>query len=357
MQRNSPERNIHVKEDKWWDAVCRRDRSVDGKFVYAVRSTGVYCRPGCPSRLAMRRNVLFFRTPSEAGKAGFRPCRRCSPDKSLEAIPHADAISQACERMRQEGNVPLKALANAAGLSPGHFQRLFKAHAGLSPKQYALALRRHQFLNALSDCDSVTNAIFDSGYGSSSKAYADSDFLGMHPRKLLKGGAGELLRYTFVPTSLGEMLAAVAQKGICFLEFGRRTSLRKKLSERFPKASVRHDESGLAALAARIATLIEISGDVRGIPIDIRGTFFQQRVWRELRKVTSGNTISYAELAENIGCPGGARAVAGACAANTIAVVVPCHRAVCRNGDISGYRWGVERKKTLLKRESDARKT
>lgn len=343
-------------DDEKWTAVQARDASTDGAFVYAVRTTGVYCRPSCPSRTAKRENVSFFATPSAAQAAGFRACKRCRPDQA-QAQPHMDAIRQACATIEAAEDEPaLKALAHAAGLSPSHFQRVFKAQVGLSPKRYAMAVRKQRLRRKLPNARTVTSAIHDAGYASLARAYADGGGLGMAPGTYQKGAKGEIIRYATARTSLGEIIVAATRRGLCMVEFGAPTMLMEALKERFAHAALEPADASLSALVDQVVARIDAPGQnpsaATTLPLDIRGTAFQERVWQALTRIPQGQTVSYAELAERIGQPKAARAVARACAANAIAVAVPCHRVVRGSGELSGYKWGVERKRVLLEREA-----
>lgn len=336
-----------------WDAVRARDAASDGCFVYAVRSTGVYCKPSCPSRPARRENVRFFTTGDEARVAGFRACRRCRPDD--DATPHSEAVRIACESIRASEETPnLEALARTAGLSPAHFQRVFKAQVGLSPKQFALAERRKRLRGALSTAPSVTQAIYEAGYGASSRAYADASATGLEPAKLRNGAKGETIRFAVAASSLGEVLIAATERGLCFIEFGDPDELEAELTRRFPHARIESADGTFTSLMGDVIRLIDKPNMNAALPLDVRGTSFQERVWRALTLIPFGRTVSYAELAERIGQPSAARAVARACATNGVAVVIPCHRVVRGSGDLSGYKWGVERKRALLDRERAA---
>lgn len=333
-----------------WEAVRTRDTRFDGSFVYAVRSTGVYCRPSCPSRPARPENVCFFGDVHSARNAGFRACQRCRPDDDTHA--HAHAIRVACETICSADAEPsLGALASAAGLSQGHFQRVFKAQVGLSPKQYALAERRKRLRAALTTAPSVTQAIYEAGYGTSSRAYADATAIGLEPRLMLSGAGGETLRFATASTSLGEILVAASPRGLCFVEFGDPEGLRTELGRRFPRARLERADEGLVRMVHEVVALIDEPKAGACLPLDIRGTSFQERVWRALTEIAPGQTISYSDLARRIGQPKAARAVAKACASNSIAVVVPCHRVVRESGELSGYKWGIQRKQALLERE------
>ncbi|MBM3555202.1 MAG: bifunctional DNA-binding transcriptional regulator/O6-methylguanine-DNA methyltransferase Ada [Alphaproteobacteria bacterium] len=342
--------------DDRWTALARRDRAADGTFVYAVRTTGVYCRPSCASRRPRPENVRFFGTAEAARTAGFRPCKRCRPDQTA-VNGAAEAVAKACRLIREAEEEPdLAALARAVGLSPAHFQKLFKAELGLSPKRYAMALRKGNWRQALAVAPSVTEAIYDAGFGASSRAYAASDALGMAPSRYRAGAEGEVIRHAAAKTSLGPILVAATAKGVCMVEFGETAAAEALLRSRFPKAEFRAADSHLGALVAEVVARIDRPGQGGALPLDIRGTAFQERVWRALGEIPLGGTVSYADLAADIGRPDAVRAVAGAVAANRLAVVVPCHRVLRNTGAISGYRWGVTRKRALLDRESAAAK-
>lgn len=338
-------------EDRRWRAVQERDSAADGRFVYAVRSTGVYCRPSCPSRPARRQNVRFYADCAAAERAGYRPCQRCRPDEAVQARAVA-AIRRACERIDAAEEEPdLATLAGDVGYSPSHLQRLFKAHLGLSPKQYAMARRKARLRQALPDAGSVTEAIYAAGFGASSRAYADQGGLGMTPGAYRTGAAGETIRYAPAATSLGPVLVAATARGVCMIEFGALDDLVAVLTRRFAKACIVRADDDLALLVADVVRLIDAPSAGCNLPLDIRGTVFQERVWKALALIPAGETVSYAALAARIGQPTAARAVARACATNAIAVAVPCHRVVRGSGDLAGYRWGEERKAALLARE------
>jgi len=338
-----------------WLAVQRRDAEFDGMFVYAVRSTGVYCKPSCPSRPARRENVHFFASCADARGASFRACKRCRPDEDVDR--HTEAVRHACERIRTAEEAPdLDTLARDAGLSPGHFQRIFKAQVGLSPKQYALAERRKRLRGALSKAPTVTQAIYDAGYGASSRAYADASATGIEPSTLRNGAKGEMIHFAAARSSLGDLVIAATERGLCFVEFGDPEVLEVELSRRFSGATIKPGDQAFSTLVDQVVAQIDAPRPNEALPLDIRGTSFQERVWRALTAIPPGQTVSYSELAARIGQPTAARAVARACATNGIAVAVPCHRVVRGSGDLSGYKWGVERKRALLDRERAAAK-
>jgi AraC family transcriptional regulator of adaptative response/methylated-DNA-[protein]-cysteine methyltransferase len=339
-------------DDRRWTAVLERDASADGAFLYGVRTTGVVCRPGCASRTPKRGNVAFFDTLEEAQRAGFRPCRRCTPGEPSPQERFAAHVVRACRRLEEEEPEPtLEALAAEAGLSRAHFQRAFKRAVGLTPKQYARTKRAERFRAHLGRAGSVTEAIYDAGFGSSSRAY-EGAALGMTPSAYRNGAAGLSIRYGVAPCSLGWLIVAASERGVCAIEFGDDPNeLPARLRDRFPAAVLAEGGPEFARVVARVVAFVEAPSDDLGMPLDVRGTVFQKRVWDALRQVPPGTTVGYAELAVRIGRPEAARAVAGACAANALAVAIPCHRVVRADGGLSGYRWGVERKRALLDRE------
>ena len=339
-----------------WAAVQQRDGAADGRFWYSVRSTGVYCRPSCGARPALRANVAFHDSCEAAERAGFRACLRCKPDQPALAERHARLVEQACRLIDTAEEEPgLDALAQACGVSPFHFHRLFKAHTGITPKAYAAARRARRVQQELAGAASVTEAIFAAGYNSSARFYAASPhLLGMTPQAFREGGSGASIRFAVAACSLGAILVAATVRGICAILIGDDPGLLvRDLQDRFPKAELRGAEPEFERTVAQVIGFVEAPGIGLDLPLDVRGTAFQQRVWQALREIPAGQTVSYAELAERIGLPKGARAIAGACAANPVAVAIPCHRVVRTDGSLSGYRWGVERKKTLLARERE----
>jgi AraC family transcriptional regulator of adaptative response/methylated-DNA-[protein]-cysteine methyltransferase len=340
-----------------WDAVQRRDAQADGHFYYSVSSTGVYCRPSCGARPALRRNVAFHASCAEAEQAGFRACMRCKPDQPPLAERHAQAVAQACRLLdAAQDELDLDSLAQACGMSRFHFHRVFKAHTGITPKAYASAQRAQRMQQELASAPSVTDAIYAAGFNSSGRFYAASNgMLGMSPKVFRAGGSGATIRFAIGACSLGAILVATTDKGICAILMGDDPEpLVRDLQDRFPQAELRGAEPEFEATVARVVGFVESPAIGLDLPLDVRGTAFQQRVWQALRAIPAGSTVSYAELAERVGVPSGARAIAGACAANPVAVAIPCHRVVRQDGSISGYRWGVERKAALLKREGGA---
>lgn len=346
-------------DDSRWRQVLARDKSSDGQFVYAVRTTGIYCRPSCPSRRGKRENVQFFMACDDAERAGFRPCMRCKPhvDATLETqntARYADMVSLACRFIENTDEVPaLEDIARTVGSSPAHFHRIFKSFTGLTPKAYADAHRADKMRAVLKETSRVTDAIYDAGYNSSSRFYEASDkILGMKPKAFKSGGENEIIRFAIGQSTLGAVLVAISSKGVCAILMGDDPQdLIHDLEKRFPKAQLVGGDREFEDHIARVIGLVENPGIGFDLPLDLRGTAFQQRVWQALREIPPGKTVSYSELAETIGLPKSARAVAQACGANKIAVAVPCHRVVRHDGGISGYRWGVERKRELLEKE------
>ena len=338
-----------------WDAIARRDRSADGRFVYAVRSTGVYCRPSCGARLPKPENVLFYDNGAAAARAGFRACKRCKPNEGTREMPHAPAIERVCRLIEAADDSPrLEQLASVAGLSPHYFHRVFKAITGVTPRAYADRQRVRRMQTHLAEASSVTNAIYDAGYNANSRFYEKSHgVLGMTATQYRNGGAHARIRFALAQCSLGAILVAVTGQGICALLLGDDPeALLRDLQDRFPRAELVGGERDFDQFVARVIAMVENPGLAHDLPLDIRGTAFQQRVWEALRAIPPGTTATYAEIAARLGAPKSARAVAAACAANPIAVAVPCHRVVRRDGDLAGYRWGLERKQKLLKRET-----
>jgi AraC family transcriptional regulator of adaptative response/methylated-DNA-[protein]-cysteine methyltransferase len=340
-----------------WTAVTRRDAAADGHFYYAVLTTGVYCRPSCAARLARRENVSFHASPAAAEKAGFRACKRCRPNEPGLAAERADAIAKACELIAEAEEMPdLDALAAAAKMSRFHFHRVFKSVTGVTPKAYATAQRTRRVRDALTERGSVTAAIYDAGFNSSGRFYAAAPgVLGMTPRDFRAGGTGAAIRFAVGQCSLGAILVAATHKGICAITLGDDPdALVRDLEDRFPKAQLIGGDKEFEQLVARVVGLVETPGQDFDLPLDMRGTAFQQRVWQALRKIPAGTTATYTEIAKRIGRPKAVRAVAAACAGNPLAIAIPCHRVVRLDGDLAGYRWGVERKRALLAKEKAA---
>lgn len=344
-----------IVNDPRWTKLVTRDAGADGDFVYSVATTGVYCRPSCGARTPLPRNVAFHADPAAARAAGFRACKRCRPDEPPLAERQAALIAAACRRIEAaEEPLSLRELADGAGLSPHHFHRLFRSITGLTPKGYGDADRAVRVRAALGQGARVTTALYDAGFGSSGRFYAAADgALGMKPAAYRKGGAAAEIRYGIGQSSLGRVLAAASDRGICSIMLGDDDDvLIADLATRFPNARAIAADAGFAATVANVVAVVEEPAKGLALPLDIRGTAFQRRVWQALQAIPAGETRSYSEIAEAVGAPKAARAVAAACAANRIAVAVPCHRVVHRDGSMSGYRWGVERKKRLLAKEA-----
>jgi AraC family transcriptional regulator, regulatory protein of adaptative response / methylated-DNA-[protein]-cysteine methyltransferase len=341
--------------DARWRAVERRDPAAD--FFYSVRTTGVYCRPSCAARRPRRENVAFHATCAEAERAGFRPCKRCRPNEAPLAERQAAAVANACRLIEAAEEMPsLDALARAAGLSRFHFHRVFKAATGVTPKAYADARRGRRVRAELAERGTVTEAIYGAGFNSNGRFYAAaSGLLGMTPKAFRGGGLGQAIRFAVGECSLGAILVAATERGVCAIEFGDDPdALVRSLQDRFPKARLTGGDQNFERLVAAVVGFVEAPAQGLELPLDIRGTAFQQRVWNAIRKIPAGSTASYAEVAKRIGAPKAVRAVAQACAANAIAVAIPCHRVVRTDGAPSGYRWGVARKRALLTRERAA---
>jgi AraC family transcriptional regulator, regulatory protein of adaptative response / methylated-DNA-[protein]-cysteine methyltransferase len=341
------------RADPRWAAVVARDPGADGQFVYSVRTTGVYCRPSCASRRARRENVEFHESPAAARLAGFRACKRCRPDEARGAAT-AQWVAQLCRFIASTDRSPsLDELSRQAGLSKFHLLRTFKHATGLTPAAYARGLRAHALRESLARGGEVTHALYGAGYGSQGRFYAESDgILGMTPTQFKRGGIDAGIRYALGACSLGMVLVAQSERGICAILIGDdSTTLVQDLERRFHRATIAPDASGLDGALATVIRLADFPALGTDLPLDIRGTAFQQRVWKALRGIAPGTTISYAELARRIGAATAVRAVAQACANNAIALAIPCHRVVRSDGALAGYCWGVERKRELLERE------
>ena len=347
-------RPFATDEDRW-SAVVERDRRADGEFFYSVRTTGVYCRPSCAARRPRRENVRFHLAGAEAQRAGFRPCKRCRPDEIGRPDARTAALLRACDLIETSEEVPdLEALAAEAGMSRFHFHRVFKEATGVTPRQYAAARRAERVRDALAEGRTVTDAIYEAGFASSAPFYADAEaVLGMRPKCFQAGGRGETILFAVGECSLGSILVAATEQGVCAISLGDGPEeLVEELQDRFPRAELIGGDREFDELVATVVGFVEAPAAGLGLPLHVRGTAFQHRVWRAITEIPAGSTVSYADIAERIGAPHGARAVARACAANRLAVAVPCHRVVRRTGDLSGYRWGVERKRRLLEREA-----
>src|SRR6059058_3794677 len=340
-----------ASEVRQWEAVMSRDPNQDGRFVFAVSSTGVYCRPSCPSRRPRRENVTFFRKPDGAEKAGYRACLRCRP-RAIGGNAQMGMVKAVCRYIEQHLDEPvtLARLGEAFRQSPFHLQRTFKAVLGISPRAYADSCRVNQLKRNLQAGHSVTRAMYDAGYGSSSRLYErTASQLGMTPDKYRRGAIAATIRYACTDSPLGRMLIAATDKGICSIQFGRSDSeLLEGLRREFPFAARKEDEGGLHSWASALLKHMAGKNLDASLPLDIRATAFQRQVWTYLQSIPFGQTKSYSEVAQAIGRPSACRAVARACATNPVAVEIPCHRVVREDGTMGGYRWGLERKKALL---------
>ena len=347
----------YVTDAARWQAVCARDAAADGQFYFAVATTGVYCRPNCAARQPRRENVRFFDTVGAAEAAGFRACKRCRPTGRSISETQAEAVRQACRLIDEaETPPPLGTLAEAVGLSPFHFHRVFKATLGVTPKDYAAARRIERLKRELDEGTPVSQAIYGAGYGSSSRLYETTHAtLGMTPAAFQRGARGKRIDWTVTPTELGPLLIGATADGVCMIEFGPdEAALEAQLEARFPSAERTRADAALAAHVAAVASYIATPSQGLSLPLDVQGTAFQRRVWRALQAIPPGRTASYGEIAAQLGQPSAARAVARACATNGVALAIPCHRVVGADGRLAGYRWGVERKRALLAAEKKA---
>ena len=346
---------MNNQQDPRWAAIVARDAKADTLFVYGVKTTGVYCRPSSASRLPRPENIEFFDTPQQAEAAGYRPSKRASGDQTQLAAHHAQLVAEACRQIEQAETPPsLDALARRAGLSAFHFHRVFKAITGLTPKAYGSALRSRKVRDGLKGQHSVTDALYDAGFNSNSRFYESADqLLGMKPSDYKAGGTNSEIRFAVGQCSLGAILVAQSQRGVCAILLGDDPDkLVRDLQDQFPKAELVGADRDFEQLIAQVVGFIEAPALGLDLPLDLRGTAFQERVWQALREIPVGSTASYAQIAQRIGAPKSFRAVAQACGANHLAVAIPCHRVVRSNGELSGYRWGVERKRQLLERET-----
>lgn len=341
-----------MSEQRHWQAVCERDATQDGHFVFAVRSTGIYCRPSCPARRPLRENVSFYSAPAQAEAAGYRPCKRCSPQGSSLA-EQLDALVTAACRLLDEAQKPLtlSALAARIGLSPSHLARAFKARTGMTPKAWVCARQRERLERTLPLANSVLDAALASGYSSTRALYETAD--GVSPARRRLGAAGEVLRISVAPCPLGYLLLAATDKGLCALLFGEsETAVETELRQRFPAATLQRDDGALQGWLQEVLRQIEEPARASRLPLDLRGSAFQQRVWQALRAIPAGQTRTYGQLAAHLDSH--PRAVARACASNPLGLLVPCHRVAAADGSLGGYRWGVARKAALLKAEAEA---
>lgn len=342
-------------DDERWLAVLNRDAAADGQFVFAVQTTGIFCRPSCRARHALRQNVRFFANVEAAQRAGFRPCKRCRPDTLSPEQQKLDIVARACRLLEQDTPVTLEALAQAVAVSPYHFHRLFKSVTGMTPKAWQQAWRARRLRESLAAGKTVTQAVLDAGFPSSSSYYRHADdILGMTAQTYRRGGQSSDIHYSTGECSLGRCLVAISERGVCAVLLGDSDDqLLAELQQTLPAARyLTADGAFSQQIATVIASLNQVDGTL-SLPLDIRGTAFQQQVWQALRAIPAGETRSYQQVADSIGKPKAVRAVASACAANRLAIVVPCHRVVRGDGALSGYRWGVTRKAALLQREKE----
>jgi AraC family transcriptional regulator of adaptative response/methylated-DNA-[protein]-cysteine methyltransferase len=354
---NNAQLTVATVKDPRWAAVVARDPKADGRFYYSVQTTGVYCRPSCAARLARPEHVRFHATCEDAEKAGFRPCKRCKPQQPSLVEQYAAKVTAACRIIEASEAVPgLEDLARRVGVSMYHFHRMFKQVTGVTPRAYAATHRDKRLRDALGRNGTVTAAIFAAGYSSNSRFYeASNEVLGMTPTAYRAGGANTAIRFAIGQCSLGSILVATSDRGVCAILLGDDPDeLVRDLQDQFPRAHLIGGDAAFEELVAKVIGFVEAPGIGLDLPLDVRGTAFQQRVWQALRTIPAGETASYADIAHRIGSPNSARAVAQACAANALAVAIPCHRVVRNDGGPAGYRWGVERKRALLAKEAHA---
>ena len=349
-------RELHaIEEDIYWEAVLERDARFNGIFVYGVRSTGIYCKPSCPSRRPGRKQAMFFNSAEAAELAGFRACLRCRPGEKTTRDPRIALVLRVCRSIeaQAEGAPSLTELGEKLHVSPHHLQRTFKSITGITPRQYAAAHRLRQFKSRIKEGEDVAGAMYDAGYGSSSRLYEKASAqMGMTPATYRRRGKGMNISYTIVESHLGRLLVAGTRSGVCSVQFGAEDkALETALAAEYPAASISLDESGLSHWVEELLCHLNGSQPDLALPLDLQATAFQTRVWEELRRIPYGATRSYAKVAEAIGQPTATRAVARACAANPVALVTPCHRVVRAGGQPGGYRWGIERKEKLLEME------
>lgn len=348
-----------MSPEERWEAVLARDGAADDHFVYAVRSTGVYCRPSCPARRPARRNVVFYPGPDDAEACGYRPCRRCRPGGGDQAAGVAVRMRELCRVLDEATGRPptLAELGRRVGMSPSHLQRTFKRLFGVTPREYVAARRVERVRQGLREGRPVTSALFDAGYGSTRAFYEQAaGALGMKPAAYRNRGRGEVVTYTIVESSLGHVLVARTERGVCAVRFGEPAELAAGLAQEFAAADVRRDDGVLGEAASAVVAAVDGGGGDPDLPLDLRATAFQLEVWRAIRAIPRGETRSYSAVAASIGRPAAVRAVARACASNPVAVVVPCHRVVAADGSLGGYRWGLDRKRRLLEGEAGGRR-
>src|SRR5271157_3741065 len=343
--------NMQTELQNKWQQVLARDARQDGRFVFAVRTTGVFCRPSCPSRRPRRDSVEFFAGPREAERAGYRACLRCKPTQISEQAQYVLRARQLLDNA--EGVVTLAQLSKRVGLSPFHLQRLFKRATGLSPREYQSARRMQHIKARLRKGEDVTTALYDAGFGSPSRLYENANQqLGMTPGTYRRGGAGATITFGIAPTPLGRMLVAATERGLCAVRFGESaTELERDLHEEFHAAELHRDDAAMGRYIEHLLANLRGENTIIDLPLDVLATAFQKKVWETLRQIPRGETRTYTDIAREIGDPRAVRAVARACASNPVALAVPCHRVVRSDGDLAGYRWGIERKKRLLESE------
>jgi AraC family transcriptional regulator, regulatory protein of adaptative response / methylated-DNA-[protein]-cysteine methyltransferase len=345
----------YCSDDQRWAAVVNRDRNADGQFFYSVATTGVYCRPSCGSRQPLRKNVAFYTRREEAEAVGFRACKRCRPDDPDAQDKRATAMEKACRLIEAAEATPdFDSIAKQVGFSRFHFQRVFKEVTGVTPRSYFAQCRMRKVQTEVVRSPTITQAIYDSGFNSNGRFYsASSQMLGMTPKRYRAGGDLSSIRFALAECSLGSILVAATEKGICsILLGGDPDELLNDLQKRFPKASLVGADSQFEQMIATVIGFVEDPKRGLNLSLDVQGTAFQQRVWQALQEIPAGKTATYEEIARRIGSPAATRAVANACGSNPVAVAIPCHRVVRKDGDLSGYRWGIERKRALLSRES-----
>jgi AraC family transcriptional regulator, regulatory protein of adaptative response / methylated-DNA-[protein]-cysteine methyltransferase len=340
-----------ISDEQRWQRVLARDSKADGQFVSAVTSTKIYCRPSCPAKHPLRKNVRFYASPSEAEQAGFRACKRCRP---TEPNSQAEQVRALCDYIEKnlDSSLTLEALSQQVHLSPYHLQRTFKKIVGVSPKQYAAQLRTKRLRTNLKAGETVTTSVYEAGFGSSSRVY-EKNTLGMPPGVYRRGGNGMLIGYTIVNSPLGRMIVAATNRGLCFVGFGTDDKhLESELHKDYPAAEIKHDRSFNRWVDSMLDTL-KGESPRQELPLDVRGTAFQQQVWNALQHIPAGQTRTYGQIAKQIGKPSAARAVGRACATNHVPIIIPCHRAIGSNGKLTGFRWGLSRKEKLLAQESE----
>ena len=352
--------NTALKDDQLWQAVMAKDARFDGQFVFAVSSTGVYCRPSCPSRRAHRERVKFFELPEAAEQAGFRACLRCQPRRARVMDPQIELVQRVCRLLNSNDSESLKLaeLASQAGVSPFHLQRTFKRVMGISPRQYLAARKIDNFKTLVRKGESVTTSLYESGFNSSSRLYEHAaEELGMTPATYSRGGRGMDISYTIAASPMGRLLVAVTERGVCAVRMADNDAeLEKDLRDEFPNAELKRDDSALRESVQKIVNHLENNEPRLDLPLDIKATAFQRQVWEQLRSIPYGETVSYGDVAKALGKPGAVRAVGRACATNPVALVIPCHRVVREDKTLGGYRWGLDRKKKLLEHERREKK-